>query len=256
MQCAMFYGERECTALTDDEGTSRCVWIPTEDGYDCSHLWPTTSTASPGCCAGDSASNTVNCNGKLSETECGRTSSCHWIVTEDVDDCAWRTTEEVLHPGCCMIAGDDPDFSNRWIYKCIALWSERECLMPIDEYDGYRCQWVETPDEFDCSNLWPTEPPPPGCCASYSAQAYDRCIVSEEKGVCDRMSDCHWIQTEDYSQCDRPETTTDEPPPPGCCQVTVETNPNSGWIERCRGFWTEVSVMVIGGINEILPIEV
>merc|ERR1712129_120168 len=55
--CVDFDTARDCEMLTNGEGVARCVWEALGEGYDCSQLWPTTTTttAEPGCCYGDTA---------------------------------------------------------------------------------------------------------------------------------------------------------------------------------------------------------
>jgi len=262
-RCTEYWTESECQDPVSPDGYNRCYWTPTDEHFDCQRLWPTEQpTASPaagpspsaaptlrgdygsGCCAGDSPESTALCIDRLNAAECGSLSSCHWISTDDAGDCRWRTTEEAMAPGCCMVAGDVADFSNRWIYRCIALWSERDCLMAVDGDDEYRCQWVATPSDFECSQLWPTEAPPDGAgCCSVSdalspqrAEWEDRCRAMEGAAEClDPVDDqknrrCQWTPSGGGGSDCGPNGADPPPPPPkdpkdedcGCCASDCE----------------------------------
>merc|ERR1719167_1466389 len=98
-------------------------------------------------------------------------------------------------------------YQNGWDDKCKSFYTQKQCETPF--FDGVaRCQWTATDDAYDCSQLWPTvEPttePQPGCCASDSGKGYDRCIAVDSLEGCNRMSSCHWIITDDASECEWP----------------------------------------------------
>merc|ERR1711892_261621 len=78
----------------------------------------------------------------------------------------------------------------------------------------------------------------PGCCTSDSPRSYDMCSAIDESNHCDRMIGCHWLQTEDESDCELV-TTTDTPPMPGCCYVTDASYVGSRWEEICQNLFTE-----------------
>merc|ERR550532_273339 len=44
--------------------------------------------------------------------------------------------------------------------------------------------------------------PEPGCCAGDSERAAARCIKADDQTTCDRRSSCHWIETDDSSDCE------------------------------------------------------
>ena len=100
-----------------------CEWIETREEFDCSALWPTAPPEN-GCCAGDTEKSSVRCLAHDSQ-RCDRISSlvihshilnlcvtatltsgintgCHWVVTDDVDDCKFEPPETA--PGCCYIS--------------------------------------------------------------------------------------------------------------------------------------------------------
>merc|ERR1719495_1677026 len=72
--CTGFYTERDCLKLTDSNGATRCVFEELIEGYDCSLLWPTTTTTTeePGCCKGDSAKSNPMCNKRETRDQCER----------------------------------------------------------------------------------------------------------------------------------------------------------------------------------------
>merc|ERR1712087_609870 len=105
--------------------------------------------------------------------------------------------------------------------------------------DGsYKCDWMDTSDDFDCETVWPTPPPDTGCCMGETEYSHDRCAMSGEKDRCNRISGCHWLSTDDPADCIFvPPTTT--PPPPGCCYLHSSQNPMSGWADRCADYFSE-----------------
>merc|ERR1719187_895857 len=139
-------------------------------------------------------------------------SSCHWIETEDPEECKMQTTTDTPpEPGCCY-AADSAYLGTRWEEICQGFFAEHYCLGAVDEDGVNRCEWTDMPDGYDCSILWPTPEPEEGCCAGNSYGSADRCGEETEKAACDRMSICHWIITDDVSDCDFEETSTLTPP--------------------------------------------
>ena len=61
--CTTFGNQRDCLLLTNGDGKPCCVFEELDYGYDCSQLWPTTTTTKvePGCCYGDTASANEMC---------------------------------------------------------------------------------------------------------------------------------------------------------------------------------------------------
>merc|ERR1719334_1270606 len=208
--------------------------IKTEDEYP--DPLPTTTPESAGCCAGDSERSTTRCQGVDSQDMCDRKSSCHWIDTDDYSECDWKVTATPVEPGCCTVGDTRPmAYEKGWDERCKTYFNEKECTKPTTA-DGYnRCLWTPTRDGYDCSLLWPTtEEPESGCCKADSAKAQSRC-ESESKEKCDRMSSCHWVVTDDPSECD----VTDAPEEPGCCVISDPSNPYSRWWDACPSFWSE-----------------
>jgi len=240
--CKGYYTEDACTRPINSDGVSRCSWTETENNYDCSQLWPTTTVPPAGCCAGDSASSTVRCLVESTQDRCDRRSSCHWIISDDPSVCEWddESTVPPYDPGCCIIAeGSSGSVYDSWSDQCVTFFTERQCLMPTDMDGDYRCTWVSTREDFDCETIWPTpEPEGPGCCMGDSAYSHDRCAMSGAKDHCNRISSCHWLSTTDPADCVWQSTST-TPPPPGCCYLHSSQNPMSGWKDRCVDFWTE-----------------
>merc|ERR1719463_134642 len=107
--CTAFYTEKECLMLTDDEGNYRCHWEDLPEDYDCSMLWPTTTstpTEPAGCCYGDSYKANDKCMKALSAEKC-ESKGCSWLITDDPTDCEVTTTTATPtsaptdEPGCC-----------------------------------------------------------------------------------------------------------------------------------------------------------
>merc|ERR1712013_288510 len=267
--CTAFYTERDCLLLTNSDSEYRCAWEPKSVNYDCSQLWPTTTTTTiapgccrgssykaqakcfgledqmgcerkdcewvetddpndcvittttstptttedPGCCKGDSAKSNDKCNMKEDGDSCSRSSSCHWIVTDEPSVCDWEetTTEE---PGCCY-GNPDVAYSKKLMESCIAFYTERDCLLLTNSDGEFRCHWESKNDEYDCSQLWPTTTTTtiaPGCCAGSDYKSSGKCQAATEQGRCDGLDNCSWIETDDPSDCEV--TTTEEV---GCC---------------------------------------
>ena len=201
---------------------------------------PTPSPTTSGCCAGDTELAAARCNLKEGASECSRMSSCYWIETEYGSDCDWTVpTDDPLayDPGCCMMA-NTADPTTLWMEKCTLFGTLYDCLLPTTEYGDSRCAWQPAPTDFDCSQLWPTMPPPAGCCAGTSGVATTQCLAEEDSSRCDRLSGCHWISGEG-ADCEW--KTTAKPWEAGCCQIVFDTpsNADSGWTDLCRSFWNE-----------------
>merc|ERR1719242_418122 len=274
--CTGFFTERDCLLLNDGEGTNYCHWEALNEGYDCSLLWPTTTSTSTepagcckgdsymanpkcnramtsdkcenqgcewiitedlndcvittttstptttepaGCCKGDSARSNDKCNLKDSSKMCDRSSSCHWIETDDFSVCEWEetTTEE---PGCCY-GNPDAAYSKRWMTACAAFYTERDCLLLANDDGENRCHWEPKGEEYDCSQLWPTTTSttsePAGCCYGDSYKANPKCARAMSSDKCADQG-CNWMETEDPEDCEltttKTPTTTEEP---GCC---------------------------------------
>jgi len=289
--CTEFYTERDCLLLTNSEGDSRCHWEAITDGmYDCSQLWPTTTTTTedpgccrghsykaqakcfgledqkgcerkdcewvltdnpedcvmttttttttttteaPGCCMADSAKRQDMCDKKESKSKCDRSSSCHWIETDDPEDCMVEETT-TSEPGCCY-GNPEAAYSKRWMESCTAFYTERDCLMLTDSDGAYRCHWEELGEGYDCSQLWPTTTTTTvaaGCCKGSSYKAQDKCMRLEDQVGCERKQ-CEWVVTDDPNDCVITTTsTTSTSAIIGCCYNGESEKKN----EKCRQF--------------------
>merc|ERR1719361_277639 len=118
--CTGFYTERDCLRMVDSDGVARCQFEELIEGYDCSLLWPTTTstpTEPAGCCHGDLSSYKANdkCVGIDNRMSCER-KSCTWLITDDEDDCVVTTTTTetppttTATPGCCKGTGSQASF--------------------------------------------------------------------------------------------------------------------------------------------------
>merc|ERR1719464_1401692 len=117
------------------------------------------------------------------------------------------------------------------------FWSEADCGFPKAAYGTDICRWESTGPYFDCSLIWPTAAPQPGCCAGDSSYAQDLCAATESMSKCQRMSSCHWIVTDDPEECVPP--PDEQPGQPGCCDITGYANPIGGWKDICRAYWNK-----------------
>ena len=135
--------------------------------------------------------------------------------------------------------GESNSDSGRWSEMCTGYWSQDECLRPTDENGSTRCQWTPAPDDFDCSQLWPTDAPEAGCCAGNTQYSVGMCHEYDSSVSCETMASCHWLIGE-YADCTwTGSTTTGSPVQSGCCTLSDSQDPGSGWAERCPDFWTE-----------------
>merc|ERR1719203_2202075 len=240
--CKEFASEEDCVGPTMDDGTARCLWTDTEADFDCSTIWPTTSTAGPGCCASTMPRHYETCIAFDGEDDCDRRPNCHWIAGEEEDLCEHPSTTDSVEedPGCCFVV-DYSLMGTKWENKCKRFFTKTECLMAMHEDGDSLCNWeYTTDDEPDCSVYWPTPAPvtqEPGCCASDTAMAYDRCIVVMDSARCDNKASCHWESGVD-ADCEWP-STTETTYEPGCCYMSSNQNPEMGWIERCNDYWNE-----------------
>merc|ERR1711971_1284471 len=159
--CTGYFTERECLFNVDEDGNARCVYQPMSEEYDCSQLWPTTTstpTEPAGCCHGDLTSYKANdkCVGIDNQKSCER-KSCSWLLTDDPEDCVITTTTSTPRTtelGCC--AGTTAKNTE----MCNAKVGRESC-----ERSG-KCEFRA--DEDDCS--WPTTTSEPWLCAKMGAK--------------------------------------------------------------------------------------
>jgi len=182
--CTAFYTEKECLMLTDDDGNYRCAWESKSVNYDCSQLWPTTTTTTvaPGCCRGSSYKAQAKCFGLEDQKGCER-KDCEWVETEDPNDCVITTTSSS-----------------------------------------------------------PTTTEEPGCCKGDAPKSNDMCNARDDRVRCEKSSSCHWIVTNDFSQCTYPPTTTEEP---GCCYGNPDAAYSKRWMDACTAFYTERDCLLL-----------
>merc|ERR1719203_2682697 len=230
---------------TNADGDRKCCWTETEEDFDCRLIWPTTAEPSPGCCAGDSKRSTARCADEDDYFVCTRMSSCHWIEYDDASDdeslCAWPTTTPTpQEPGCCYVSSY-MGLGGPWEDRCKLAWTERECLMARDQDDVNRCQWMDAPSDFDCRQVWPTPPVEEGCCAGKNEDSADWCNEVDTMARCDRKSNCYWIETDDFTECEYESYNTTALIEDGCCYIADTQNPMSGWRERCTEFYSSDS---------------
>jgi len=226
--CAGFFSERDCELLSDSDGEPRCVWEPLQGAYDCSQLWPTTTTTTEevGCCY---SSDSYKANGKCARaTDRARCESmgCAFLVTDDTSDCEMTTTETpttTIAPGCCR------GLSFRAQDKCFGVEDQTLC-------ERKSCEWVVTDDASDCELTTTTEEPEPGCCMGDSKNANERCVLLATPMDCERSTRCNWNHGED-ADCTWPETP--EPEMPGCCFGNPDLAFSARWMTACVNFFAE-----------------
>merc|ERR1719249_133312 len=206
----------KCRAMDDDQARCEkqgCTFLVTDNPDDCDVTTtdtPTT-TATPGCCKGDSLKSQDKCN-TIKDKDNAR-SSCQFIdfgVLEE--DCKWEVhTDPPSEPGCCY-GNPDIAYSKRWMESCKTFGTEEECLMLTNDDGEPRCYFEPLGEYEDCETVWPTTTTTteePGCCRDRGADARNgMCSERQGREECERSSKCEFVATDDYSDCD---TTTSEP---------------------------------------------
>jgi len=219
--CTSFYTERDCVKLTDSNGLARCQFEELIEGYDCSLLWPTTTTTTvaPGCCRGSSYKAQAKCFGLEDQVGCER-KDCEWVATTDPTECVLTTTTTTTtteEPGCCK--GDSA--------KSNPMCNAREGRERCEKSSS--CHFVSGGDvEEDCAIVETTVDP--GCCygnpdAAYSKRWMESCTAFYTERECLQLTDgegvarCAWEPLGEYMDCEMlwptTTTTTEEP---GCCK--------------------------------------
>merc|ERR1712013_324999 len=147
--CVEFDTERDCEMLTNGEGVARCVWEALGEGYDCSQLWPTTTTttAELGCCYGDTAASNEMCATFDDDADkCSARGQCEFRSGEDAD-CTFTPTTTTEEAGCCR--GSSPKNAE----MCLEKSGREQC-----ERSG-KCEFVVTDDYADCEFTTTTSEP-------------------------------------------------------------------------------------------------
>merc|ERR1740123_193437 len=138
--CKTFATEAECLLLTNDDGEPRCVFEPLGEGYDCSQLWPTTTTTTqePGCCYGDSEASNAMCAAYDDDADkCDGRSQCVFRSGEDAD-CVYVPTTTTEEAGCCK------GLTRKNADMCAEKDGRDMC-----ERSG-KCEFIVTDDVEDC----------------------------------------------------------------------------------------------------------
>jgi len=219
--CTAFYTERDCLKLTDSNGVARCVFEELIEGYDCSLLWPTTTTTTeePGCCKGSSYKNQAKCLGFDSRDDCERR-GCEFVSGGEPEDCVITTTSTTTtteEPGCCK--GDSA--------KSNPMCNKRETREQCEKSSS--CHFISG-GEVDKDCVVDSTTIEPGCCygnpdAAYSKKWMDTCRGYFTERDCffnvdeDGNYRCQWEPLGEYMDCEMlwptTTTTTEEP---GCCR--------------------------------------
>jgi len=136
--CTSFSNERDCLMLEDSDGKPRCTFEALGDGYDCSQLWPTTTTTTvePGCCYGDTAASNEMCAAFDEDPDkCAARGQCVFRSGDDAD-CTFTPTTEPA--GCCK------GVTRKSAEMCAEKDGREQC-----ERSG-KCEFIETVDPDDC----------------------------------------------------------------------------------------------------------
>merc|ERR1719385_216489 len=182
-----------------------------------------TTTATPGCCRGDSLKSQDKCNAIEDKDKCNARSSCQFIDWGILEiDCVWDVhTDPPSEPGCCY-GNPDIAYSKRWMESCKEFGTEQECLMLKNDDGEPRCYFEPLGEYEDCETVWPTTTTTTqavGCCYGDSYKSNDKCrAMDDDQARCEKQG-CTFLVTENPEDCDV--TTTDTPTTtatPGCCQ--------------------------------------
>merc|ERR1719150_1286050 len=200
-QCTTYYTQRDCEMLSDDEGLARCRWESLGENYDCSLLWPTTTTTTEeiGCCySGDSYKANDKCSRATDRARC-ESMGCEFLVTDDPTDCEMTTTstptttEEL---GCCYGEGVKEN------EMCGNKVGRDQC-----ERSG-KCEFREGADA-DCEYVPTTTTMEPGCCYGDTAKTNEMCAEKIGRDQCERSGKCEFRTGYD-ADCELPTTTESE----------------------------------------------
>merc|ERR1719249_305627 len=202
-----------------------CRFLETDDPSDCEMTTtdsPTT-TATPGCCKGDSLTSKDKCNAIEDKDKCNARSMCEFIDFGILEiDCNWEVhTDPPSEPGCCY-GNPDIAYSKRWMESCKEFGTEQECLMLTNGDGEPRCTFEPLGEYEDCETVWPTTTTTTqavGCCYGDSYKANDKCrAMDDDQARCEKQG-CTFLVTDNPEDCDV--TTTDTPTTtatPGCCK--------------------------------------
>jgi len=215
-KCARATSRSKC----EDMG---CEFLVTDDPSDCEMTTtetPTT-TATPGCCRGDSLKSQDKCNAIEDKDKCNARSSCQFIDFGILEfDCKWEVhTDPPSEPGCCY-GNPDIAYSKRWMESCKTFGTEEECLMLTNDDGEPRCYFEPLGEYEDCETVWPTTTTTTeevGCCHGDSYKANDKCARATDRARCEDMG-CTFLKTDDPTDCEM--TTTSSPTTTeelGCC---------------------------------------
>merc|ERR1719320_1746147 len=157
----------------------------------------TTTTEQPGCCMADSAKHSDMCNLKETQTKCDRSSSCHWLFTDNPHDCIIEETT-TIEPGCCY---GDSEAANG---MCSTFDDdEHKC-----DARG-QCVWRAGHDA-DCTFVPTSTHVEVGCCKGLTRKTNDMCNEKFEREKCEKSGKCEFIETADFHDCEW-DTTTSSP---------------------------------------------
>jgi len=239
--CTTYFTERECLMLTDDDGNYRCHWEDLIEGYDCSLLWPTTTstpTEPAGCCHGDSYKANAKCVNAMDRGKCEK-NGCSWLLTDDPSDCEMTTEsptpKPTAAPGCCY--GDSYKANG----KCVKAIDQGKC-----EQNG--CQWLVTDDAADCemtTTETPTTTAQKGCCKGDSVKSNEKCNSIEDGEKCDARSSCHFVIDGVLEDGDCDFGTTEAPEDPGCCYGNPDAAYSKRWMDTCTTYFTERECLML-----------
>lgn len=97
--------------------------------------------------------------------------------------------------------------------RCEALTTESGCTSRSN------CVWMDSSDECDDDSGDDGDDYDAGCCAGNSERSSTRCNAKDSAAACDRISSCHWIVTDDSSDCQWYKEDVEEES--GCCYATT-----------------------------------
>jgi len=227
--CVGFYTERECVMLSGDDGVARCVWEEKGEDYDCSQLWPTTTSPPPtepaGCCYADSYKQNDKCSKFPAKDKCEK-NRCNWKVTDDPEDCAMTTKTP-------KDDSSDYDSSDDDTVGCCDSDIDKKFKMCVDKDSAKQCEHASScfwrhGDDAVCNGPDSSEDSKDeaGCCYGDNK----KCVKATDQKKCEKNG-CEWKVTEYPEDCELEDSEDSESPEVGCCAGTTPKNN-----EQCMDF--------------------
>jgi len=191
--CKLLMSDDECVweGPTNDDGDYRCCWTLLGEYEDCSMVWPTTTTASPGCCRGGGEYEPQDvCWVLMDAVDCD-TRGCEWIVTDDMADCliAPPTTSTTAPPSTTTTSVLTTSTPSTALPSTTTTTKTILTSSMVSMAAGLEAGLVEISVS--------------GCCRSADGTdgGNDDCLALVDRVDCEQETECAWLVTEDVNDC-------------------------------------------------------